>query len=363
MSSPQQPPNPEPPTVPSSSAQWQRAQGWLTSRQAQATSAWERFRRSFGGWKPQSKIALGIGAGCSVILVACVMCTGITVAFGSAFPSAPTQASSGQRTTTAATSQPAVRLDATATIAPTPSPTAQPTATRVAPTPTNPPCANPCNPWGYNFKPGKLIYSPQGAFCDYFNCIQSFWKSTQTGTSWSARTPSSATQAGYQARARSMAATGDRSTRTSRPTGHAPAQSLVGPGDSCKMPTVVATITRSATRHAAVRSSREISGVSSARLSAAITLGTIRAASSDSTPILNGSRRSVRVVRALSEATGSGAAASTATSAAGPSTPNAADTAYRSFPGAIYQSRCTHRGTRWTAKNLRRQIPAQRPRL
>jgi len=129
------------------------------------------------------------------------------------------------------------------------------------------------------------------------------------------------------------------------------------------MATVVATITRSATRHAAVRSSREMSGVSSARVSAAITLGTIRAASSDSTPILNRSRRSVRVVRALSEATGSGAAASTATSADGPSTPYAADTADRSFPDVIHKSGCTHRGTRWTAKNLRRQIPAHRPLL
>jgi hypothetical protein len=191
MSSPQQPPNPEPPTIPSWSAQWQRAQGWLASRQAQATSAWESFRRSFGGWKPQSKIALGIGAGCSVILVTCVVCSGLAVAFGSASPPASTQASSGQHTTTAVTTnQPVVRIDATATIAPTatitpiatiaptPNPTAQPTATRVAPTPTTPPCASPCNPWGYNFKPGNLIYSPPGAFCDYFNCIPSFWKST-----------------------------------------------------------------------------------------------------------------------------------------------------------------------------------------
>jgi hypothetical protein len=167
MSTPQQTPNPQPDPLPRWPLPGQAAQ--------RASSAWQRFWKSFGGWKPQSKVAFGIGAGCSVILVVCVMCTGITAAFGSAFPSAPTQATSGQHPTTAAMTQPAVRLDATATIAPTPSPTAQPTATHAAPTPTPPPCADPCNPWGYNFKPGKLIYSPPGAFCDYFNCIANFW--------------------------------------------------------------------------------------------------------------------------------------------------------------------------------------------
>ena len=35
-----------------------------------------------------------------------------------------------------------------------------------------------CNPWGYNFTPGNLIYSPPGDFCGYFPCIPSFWNST-----------------------------------------------------------------------------------------------------------------------------------------------------------------------------------------
>jgi hypothetical protein len=34
------------------------------------------------------------------------------------------------------------------------------------------------NPWGYNFTPGKLIYSPAAAFCTYFSCVSSFWTST-----------------------------------------------------------------------------------------------------------------------------------------------------------------------------------------
>lgn len=31
------------------------------------------------------------------------------------------------------------------------------------------------NPWGYNFTPGRLIYSPPAQFCSYFNCVENFW--------------------------------------------------------------------------------------------------------------------------------------------------------------------------------------------
>jgi hypothetical protein len=34
------------------------------------------------------------------------------------------------------------------------------------------------NPWGYNFTPGKLLYTPAAAFCTYFACVSSFWTST-----------------------------------------------------------------------------------------------------------------------------------------------------------------------------------------
>lgn len=34
------------------------------------------------------------------------------------------------------------------------------------------------NPWGYNFKPGSVIYNPPADFCAYFDCIPSFWDST-----------------------------------------------------------------------------------------------------------------------------------------------------------------------------------------
>lgn len=33
----------------------------------------------------------------------------------------------------------------------------------------------PHNPWGYNFKTGKLIKSPPQKFCNYFKCIKNFY--------------------------------------------------------------------------------------------------------------------------------------------------------------------------------------------
>jgi hypothetical protein len=33
------------------------------------------------------------------------------------------------------------------------------------------------NPWGYNFAPGKVIYSPPADFCSYFDCISNFGNS------------------------------------------------------------------------------------------------------------------------------------------------------------------------------------------
>jgi len=40
-------------------------------------------------------------------------------------------------------------------------------------TPTPCPGVN-CNPWGYNFVPGNLIYDPPVDFCNYFACVPSF---------------------------------------------------------------------------------------------------------------------------------------------------------------------------------------------
>ena len=46
----------------------------------------------------------------------------------------------------------------------------------IAPSPT--PGNTNGNPWGYNFIPGNLIYSPNDAFCTVFACVTTFWTST-----------------------------------------------------------------------------------------------------------------------------------------------------------------------------------------
>jgi len=77
----------------------------------------------------------------------------------------------------------------TPTPTPTPSPTPKPTPTPTAkPTPTQTPvkssappppppnlCGAPSNPWNYNFCGGAQIPNPPAQFCNYFNCIASFW--------------------------------------------------------------------------------------------------------------------------------------------------------------------------------------------
>ena len=63
------------------------------------------------------------------------------------------------------------------TLPATPVPAARPTPAVVVtnPTPTLCPGVN-CNPWGYNFVPGNLIYNPPADFCNYFACTPNFNK-------------------------------------------------------------------------------------------------------------------------------------------------------------------------------------------
>ena len=76
------------------------------------------------------------------------------------------------RVTAIPTAKPKPTIPPTATPRPTPKP--EPTQPpKPKPTPT--PCNNPCNPWGYSFSLGSYIYSPSGAFCSYFTCINNFW--------------------------------------------------------------------------------------------------------------------------------------------------------------------------------------------
>lgn len=94
----------------------------------------------------------------------------------------PTQ-TTGQKSGTGGSTQPVAIAN---TLAPTntPIPTPKPTSTpKPKPTATPAPACNtdgaPPNPWCFSFQnTGKLIYNPPGNFCAYFNCIKSFWTST-----------------------------------------------------------------------------------------------------------------------------------------------------------------------------------------
>jgi hypothetical protein len=156
---------------PSNRSQLQRQRGGL----------WQWYKRQARGAK--------IGLGCGVLIVLLVLCSCVGAAFGarnsSVTPSASTPPS-GQITgasptaTTASDLTPAfsptVVSPPTATATAKPTPTSTPTST---PTPTPTPCPGVnCNPWGYNFSPGNLIYHPPSTFCSYFTCVSTFWTAT-----------------------------------------------------------------------------------------------------------------------------------------------------------------------------------------
>ncbi|GLV55902.1 hypothetical protein KDH_27460 [Dictyobacter sp. S3.2.2.5] len=165
----QQPPNVPPPYTP-------------RPMPHQRLLAWYRRRNLFGK----------LGIGCVGLIVILSMCT---CSIAMANPSA-SQQSASTAPTTQAKAQPThapVKPTATPTPAPTPTPTPTPkprptpippTPTPVPPAPTQAPAPPPMqtgvngNPWGYNFNSGRDIYDPNPDFCSYFNCIKSFWTST-----------------------------------------------------------------------------------------------------------------------------------------------------------------------------------------
>ncbi len=61
---------------------------------------------------------------------------------------------------------------------PTPMPTPTPTLVPHSQPTQPPPVGVNGNPWGYDFNPGNLIYSPPENFCDYFDCVKNFWGSS-----------------------------------------------------------------------------------------------------------------------------------------------------------------------------------------
>lgn len=146
---------------------------------------------------PHKHTGRNLGIGCGVLLIALFVCVLIGSHTASSIP--PTASSAPTATTRATLARHATQTPTHATqtaLTPTatqgrlvPTPTSAPTATPTA-VPTQPPAPPPSptvppaptgvngNPWGYNFVFGNLIYTPPATFCDYFNCIASFWMST-----------------------------------------------------------------------------------------------------------------------------------------------------------------------------------------
>lgn len=130
---------------------------------------WQRYRAK------SRRAQFGIGCALFVgSLLVCGMCSGVGAAVtNSTASTSPTPTAASNVAITANSPTAEATLAPTPTKKPTPKPTAKPTA---KPKPTQPkPTGVNGNPWGYNFTPGNLIYSPPAAFCDYFNCIASFW--------------------------------------------------------------------------------------------------------------------------------------------------------------------------------------------
>lgn len=125
--------------------------------QAQWPAAYPRLRKFFN-----TKLGMVVIAG----VFACLLFGGIALfTAGNTAHVAPTPTSQIVQlhvTPTQRTGQ-TTRL-AVATPTPRPTPALIPT-----------PYPSPCNPWGFSFSPGKLIYSPPSAFCSYFPCVGNFW--------------------------------------------------------------------------------------------------------------------------------------------------------------------------------------------
>jgi hypothetical protein len=131
--------------------------------------------------KKGKRIAIGIGAFVAVV-------TAIGAIAGPQTPKAsspPTQVVQSVASTPTDTYTPAPATRVAPTSTPTHRPTPKPTVVVHHSTPTATPTPKRTtkpkqtgvngNPWGYNFSCCHDIYSPPSNFCDYFNCIASFW--------------------------------------------------------------------------------------------------------------------------------------------------------------------------------------------
>ena len=187
----------------------QQSHPWDASQYNQPTQNWQQpplpVPPARGGKPPKSKKPMTkqdkiIGFGCLgvIVLLLCVLCGSIANAMSGNHSNTSISSSSPTAThqaavlvATVATEQPTATPtpistatpSPTPTPKPTPKPTPTPTLVVVKPTPTpTPHCAGVNNnPWCYDFNPGKLIYYPPSSFCNYFNCIPTFYGSDDPG--------------------------------------------------------------------------------------------------------------------------------------------------------------------------------------
>jgi hypothetical protein len=153
--------------------------------QTPPTQQGSAFRQWWQGQRKGTKISL-IGCAGLLVLSFCICTVSVAAASGGQSISNPTPTATAAHLAQASTvlptqvptMKPTPRLTPTPLPTPTPRPTQAPQPTQApAPTPTTPAGVN-GNPWGYDFNPGNLIYSPPADFCSYFNCIASFWSGT-----------------------------------------------------------------------------------------------------------------------------------------------------------------------------------------
>lgn len=162
----------------------------VTGTNNPSSSPGGRSRNMLGWYHTKSRNAK-VGIGCGAIIALLLFISVIGAAIGSTQPPAtatptPANQQAGLVVTatgivTHQTTRPTMTVTAKpqSTNTPQSKPTVQSTASKPTPHPPTPtPCPGiNCNPWGYTFSPGNTISNPPSNFCDYFNCIPSFWGS------------------------------------------------------------------------------------------------------------------------------------------------------------------------------------------
>lgn len=186
----------QPPSQGYSSPYNQPTQGWQPAQSWQQPIPPPPLQR--GGKPPKkppkkrlTKRDKIIGVGCLgvFLLLLCGVCAAINNVNANNSPAAavPTTIVAVPSDTPTTIVQAAQSTDTPTTASiPTPTPTAKPrptpTPTQIVqqptPTPTQGHTGVNGNPWGYDFNPGNLIYSPNSGFCGYFQCVSTFWTDT-----------------------------------------------------------------------------------------------------------------------------------------------------------------------------------------